>query len=49
MIIVSSAGREEDSTRGLEAGAVAYIKKPFRGEEILEVIDRLSPDRSSRQ
>ncbi|MEE8277125.1 MAG: response regulator [Thermoanaerobaculia bacterium] len=49
VIIVSSAGREEDTTRGLEAGAVAYIKKPFRGEEILEVIDRLSPDRSSGQ
>ncbi len=42
MIIVSTEGKEEDTIRGLEAGAAAYIKKPFRSEEILVIIERLS-------
>jgi two-component system, chemotaxis family, chemotaxis protein CheY len=41
VIIISTEGREEDTARGLEAGATAYIKKPFHSEEILEVIARL--------
>lgn len=41
VIIISTEGREEDTARGLEAGAEAYIKKPFHSEEILEVINRL--------
>ena len=38
VIIISTEGKEEDTVRGLEAGANAYIKKPFRSEEILDVI-----------
>jgi CheY-like chemotaxis protein len=41
VIIISTEGREEDTERGLEAGAAAYIKKPFHTEEILDVIARL--------
>lgn len=41
IIIISTEGREEDTARGLEAGATAYIKKPFHSEEILDVIARL--------
>lgn len=41
VIIISTEGREEDTARGLEAGADAYIKKPFHSEEILAVINRL--------
>ena len=41
VIIISTEGREEDTARGLEAGATAYIKKPFHSEEILDVITRL--------
>ena len=41
VIIISTEGREEDTQRGLEAGASAYIKKPFHSEEILDVIARL--------
>ena len=41
VIIISTEGREEDTQRGLEAGATAYIKKPFHSEEILDVISRL--------
>lgn len=41
VIIISTEGREEDTARGLEAGARAYVKKPFHSEEILDVISRL--------
>ena len=41
VVIISTEGREEDTARGLEAGATAYIKKPFHSEEIIEVISRL--------
>ncbi|HEX6898072.1 MAG TPA: response regulator [Thermoanaerobaculia bacterium] len=41
VVIISTEGREEDTQRGLEAGASAYIKKPFQTEEILAVISRL--------
>ena len=38
VVIISTEGREEDTARGLEAGADAYIKKPFHSEEILALI-----------
>ncbi|HEX6862041.1 MAG TPA: response regulator [Thermoanaerobaculia bacterium] len=41
VVIISTEGSEEDTARGLEAGASAYIKKPFQTEEIAEVISRL--------
>ena len=41
VVIISTVGREEDTARGLEAGARAYVKKPFHSEEILDVISRL--------
>jgi two-component system, chemotaxis family, chemotaxis protein CheY len=41
VIIISTEGRDEDTARGLEAGATAYIRKPFQTEEILDVIARL--------
>jgi two-component system chemotaxis response regulator CheY len=43
VIIVSTEGKDQDTVRGLEAGAAAYIKKPFRNEEILKLIERLPP------
>jgi DNA-binding response OmpR family regulator len=41
VIIISTEGREADTARGLEAGATAYIKKPFHTEEILDKIAQL--------
>src|SRR6185369_7034907 len=41
IIIISTEGREQDTQRGLEAGASAYIKKPFHSEDILEKISQL--------
>jgi CheY-like chemotaxis protein len=40
VIIISTEGTEEDTARGLEAGATAYIKKPFRTDELLDVISK---------
>jgi two-component system chemotaxis response regulator CheY len=42
VVIVSTEGKDEDTLRGLEAGAAAYVKKPFAGEEILSIISRLT-------
>jgi two-component system, chemotaxis family, chemotaxis protein CheY len=47
VVIISTEGREEDTARGLEAGASAYIKKPFQSEEILEVISRLEKGKAA--
>lgn len=41
VIIISTEGRDEDTQRGLEAGAAAYIKKPFHSEDILGKIASL--------
>ncbi|NJK80099.1 MAG: response regulator [Chloroflexaceae bacterium] len=35
VIVISAEGREEDVVRGLEAGAVDYIAKPYRSAELL--------------
>jgi two-component system, chemotaxis family, chemotaxis protein CheY len=39
VIIVSTEGDEEDIQRGLEAGARAYLRKPFRQEQLCALID----------
>jgi DNA-binding response OmpR family regulator len=41
VVIVSTEGSEEDTIHGLEAGAVAYIKKPFDNAILKTVIDQL--------
>lgn len=43
VIIVSTEGKEEDVARGLQAGAVAYLKKPFQREDLLKIIGRFAP------
>jgi len=41
VVIISTEGKEEDTVRGLKAGAAAYIKKPFQADEVLKIISRL--------
>lgn len=41
VVIVSTEGAEEDTIRGLKAGALAYVRKPFEKEALLELIERL--------
>jgi len=38
VVIVSTEGKEEDTNRGLEAGAAGYVTKPFQREDILEAV-----------
>ena len=49
VVIVSTEGKDEDTLRGLRAGAAAYVKKPFRNESILDIVYRLpaTPARAS--
>lgn len=35
VIVLSSAGREEDVVRGFSNGAIDYVTKPYRSEELL--------------
>jgi len=41
VIIVTTEGREDDYKRGLEAGASAYLKKPFTPQMLTEMIQGL--------
>jgi two-component system chemotaxis response regulator CheY len=41
VIIVSTEGREEDVLRGLEAGARAYLPKPFRANDLHNLIEKV--------
>jgi two-component system, chemotaxis family, chemotaxis protein CheY len=38
VIIVSTEGRDDDLKRGLEAGASAYMTKPFKPEKLQDLI-----------
>lgn len=42
VVIITTEGTDGQTQRGLQAGAAAYIKKPFRNEELLSVIDALA-------
>ena len=42
VIVVTTEGADKDAERALAAGAAAYVKKPFRNEELLAVIHRLA-------
>ena len=41
VIIVSTEGKEEDTIRGLRAGAAAYVKKPFRNDALQDLIRKV--------
>ncbi len=41
VIIVSTEGKEEDTIRGLRAGAAAYVKKPFRNETLQDLMRKV--------
>jgi two-component system chemotaxis response regulator CheY len=41
VVIVTTEGREDDFKRGLEAGASAYLKKPFTPEALIDVLQGL--------
>jgi two-component system chemotaxis response regulator CheY len=41
VIIVTTEGREDDYKRGLEAGASAYLKKPFTPQMLTQLVQGL--------
>jgi two-component system chemotaxis response regulator CheY len=41
IIIVTTEGSESQTQRGMEAGATAYLTKPFDGTKLLQVITQL--------
>jgi CheY-like chemotaxis protein len=41
VLIVSTEGKEEQVARGLQAGASAYLRKPFQREELLRIVNRI--------
>jgi two-component system, chemotaxis family, chemotaxis protein CheY len=47
VIIVSTDGKEEDVARGLQSGAVAYLRKPFQPEDLLKIVNRIESKQSA--
>lgn len=41
IIIVTTEGSEAQTQRGMDAGATAYLTKPFDGTKLLQVINQL--------
>jgi len=41
VVIVSTEGDDDDVRRGLDAGARAYLRKPFRQDDLCRVIDQM--------
>jgi len=48
VLIVSTEGKQDDLMRGMEAGASAYLTKPFRPEQLAGVLMGLA-ERSAAQ
>jgi two-component system chemotaxis response regulator CheY len=42
VVIVSTEGREEDVQRGLDAGARAYLRKPFNPAALIPLVEKLT-------
>ncbi len=42
VIVSSTEGEEDDIVRGLEAGAAAYVVKPFNADELHDIINRVT-------
>jgi two-component system chemotaxis response regulator CheY len=38
VVIITTEGKEADAERGMRAGASAYLRKPFRNEEVVSCI-----------
>ncbi|MDY7095111.1 MAG: response regulator [Acidobacteriota bacterium] len=41
VVIISTEGKEEDTQRAMDAGATAYIKKPFDHKQLMDVVENL--------
>jgi two-component system chemotaxis response regulator CheY len=43
VVVVSTEGKEEDTQRAMELGAIEYITKPFQSDRVLDIVSRLTP------
>lgn len=43
VIVISTEGKDEDIRRALELGAKAYVKKPWKPDQIRELIGKIFP------
>jgi len=41
VIVITTEGKEEEAERGMKAGAAAYLRKPFRNEELMAAIEKV--------
>jgi two-component system response regulator MtrA len=41
VLLLTARAQEQDVATGLEAGATAYIKKPFSGQELSDRVQAL--------
>ena len=44
VILLTALADVVDKNKGIEAGAQAYITKPFNGKELVKIINQLLPD-----
>ncbi len=44
VIVISTEGKDEDIRKALELGAKGYIKKPWKAEQINELVGRIIPE-----
>jgi CheY-like chemotaxis protein len=44
VVLLSARAQEADVARGLDAGADAYLAKPFQAPELIELVGRLATD-----
>ncbi len=44
VVIVSTEGTDPDVARGMDRGARGYLRKPFRPQELLAVLERWLPE-----
>lgn len=49
VIIITTEGKKEDTVRGLEAGARAYLTKPFDGAALYRLIDKIFASTGKQQ
>jgi CheY-like chemotaxis protein len=41
IVIASTEGTDEDTRRGLDAGATAYVKKPFQPSDLQAIVNKM--------
>lgn len=44
VIVISTEGKDDDIKRALQAGAKAYMKKPWKPDQVRALINKIIPD-----